>query len=1570
VKKSVLLIALLSLARLGSATVFMDEFATDNAGWTNGAGPVTHVNTGGGAGGASDNYISCTSDGTAGAGGKMVMNNAAQWKFNYTAAGLTAIQFYAKTSYAPNGLTIRAGVDGTGGKFVSTTGAFLPNDGAWHQLTIALTASDVTAAGGTNTALTLANPSQLRLLSNPAVAFSGSQIAATISYDRIRYLNNLATNTPTVTPTPVVPAATLTPDARPLYLYLGIKNSNVLQKVDPRTGKLLARMPLRVDIANEVNGVMGLAYSPLTGRYFVLMAMSDGPYDGSDRAVGEVNMSTGLVHFLGFTYDYATSLAVDGSGQLWSVTGEENSDHARFLMKIGMDGVTTMVTMGADERDHGLAYNWDDNSLYEASGDNADSLDRFSLASVNPARVHLNDFSGFSNDKAEALAYAGGNQFYIGMGDNVYLMSSTGGVRQAPVYTQTADYIRGIAASHDDFWGQSIPVGKYLYDVEQGAVNTLRKVDPQTGETLRVVPLALTGTATQTLYNIVGMDLKPGTAQVYVVFQQSSHDTSRTLGTLDLATGTIHPISGTGAAISSIAFDAAGNLFGSVGYLGGAGYTSNDIVRINLADGSLTKIVDASLQSAEFRNYDTAFAYNTGDGALYLSTYYHGNLYRIFASPTAVVTPVVETGISGTWGPATTSLGGGWMLTMSNYVLGFFSQSGEVQASAVTLDHYPKAMFLAGNLTLPTLTPTITATPTSTGSVTASDTPTPTKTPTAGYSYSLAAGKRVYAASKGKEILELNPATGDLRVLGVVGTNAHSVTGLLGMAKDPSNGQYFFVNGDSGFRQLFTVNMQSGQATYVADLNDYVNSLAFDAAGNLYGTIGDNGTLRHDVVSISKTTGTITQVLDITDNVDGNGLVFRPADGFLYNFESQGGGALNVMRKVSLDGATDLTVSASSPNMTSKTMSSAALPDGNLLVTDGSDFDVFTPAGTLVGRLYSSSDYGYLRGMVVADAIAGFATQPLSTPTPVPVRDQALIGASRNSMELYFLNPDSGEVKTTVYCTGLSFYGFTGLAWNPVEERLYGVAQITSGNSNRHLVSIALPSGAVTDIATIGAYVAGIAFTDQGTLYGVLGNGAGDIVPINTGTGAVGASVINPGGTSGLSLAYDAGLGRLFKLNGSNWSAVNSIDLAGPTAANVAFQTPASNAELRAATSWATGEVIVALSNDTLIRLDTVSGETTFLGTLGPDLKGLATVPLALLPPTPVPSPTPTGQSLLVVQNFGSGLKVLDLGSMAITQTYPVTLPNDTVVGFTGLARDPNTGLVFMLANMGGGGRHLLSFDLATGATTDLGNAGFFSGLAFNAAGTLFAVAGNNMGNTGQVFTMDTATAAVTQISTYSNGSAGLTLASDPNNSLLYVIKGSTSSRAQRYDSAGNSIGAYLPITLPDPSADTVEFAMYEQAGKLLVAYGQDLYRVDDSTGTPEFAGRLPLKLKGGVFINAPLATPTVQPTSTATQVLTFTPTPTQTPGFGHSGENRSIIGPVPAKRDQPLCLYFPAQPQSSQWTVFNSAGEKVASLNFGAESSQCWSHPTIAPGVYFVQLEVVTANGKETRTQKVAIVP
>ena len=110
------------------------------------------------------------------------------------------------------------------------------------------------------------------------------------------------------------------------------------------------------------------------------------------------------------------------------------------------------------------------------------------------------------------------------------------------------------------------------------------------------------------------------------------------------------------------------------------------------------------------------------------------------------------------------------------------------------------------------------------------------------------------------------------------------MTSAQGLAAQPSNGQLFVILTLSGVsnRSLATVNPTTGIATVIGNTGDYVNSLAFDAAGNLYGTTGQEGNLYVALVRINTSTAVLTYVYTLDRETSGLTLAFNSTDGLFY----------------------------------------------------------------------------------------------------------------------------------------------------------------------------------------------------------------------------------------------------------------------------------------------------------------------------------------------------------------------------------------------------------------------------------------------------------------------------------------------------------------------------------------------------------------------------------------------------------------------------------------------------------------------------------------------------------------
>src|SRR5207249_764294 len=124
-------------------------------------------------------------------------------------------------------------------------------------------------------------------------------------------------------------------------------------------------------------------------------------------------------------------------------------------------------------------------------------------------------------------------------------------------------------------------------------------------------------------------------------------------------------------------------------------------------------------------------------------------------------------------------------------------------------------------------------------------------------------------------------------------------------------------------------------------------------------------------------------------------------------------------------------------------------------------------------------------------------------------------------------------------------------------------------------------------------------------------------------------------------------------------------------------------------------------------------------------------------------------------------------------------------------------------------------------------------------------------------------------------------------------------------------------------------------------------------------------------------------PSDTPTPTDTPTKTPSNTPGPGTPSDtptatdtptpapfSHPVIGPVPVKPGDPVCVYYgSAQHDVVHWDVYNLAGDLVATLNYTTEPNPCWTPPVdIAAGIYMCRIEVTAGGSKTVTWQKVAI--
>jgi hypothetical protein len=131
-------------------------------------------------------------------------------------------------------------------------------------------------------------------------------------------------------------------------------------------------------------------------------------------------------------------------------------------------------------------------------------------------------------------------------------------------------------------------------------------------------------------------------------------------------------------------------------------------------------------------------------------------------------------------------------------------------------------------------------------------------------------------------------------------------------------------------------------------------------------------------------------------------------------------------------------------------------------------------------------------------------------------------------------------------------------------------------------------------------------------------------------------------------------------------------------------------------------------------------------------------------------------------------------GSTIAGASVTITLAGKTVVGGTGLARHPQSGVLYALLKISGSSfRRLVTLDEHTGVATDVGDTGHrFAGIAFGSNGTLYAVEGDGGGVPEALFTLNTTNASSTLFQQLGAGTDGETIAFDPDDGFLYHASG------------------------------------------------------------------------------------------------------------------------------------------------------------------------------------------------------
>ena len=127
----------------------------------------------------------------------------------------------------------------------------------------------------------------------------------------------------------------------------------------------------------------------------------------------------------------------------------------------------------------------------------------------------------------------------------------------------------------------------------------------------------------------------------------------------------------------------------------------------------------------------------------------------------------------------------------------------------------------------------------------------------------------------------------DGSTIGSVGMSlaGRSIKGGNGLATHPLTGELWALlklQGQSGGRELVTIDPRTGIATSIGNTGDRFSGIAFDSSGTLYGVTGRGANTPNTLFTLSTTNAAPTFVKTFGDTFNGKALTFNPVDGLLY----------------------------------------------------------------------------------------------------------------------------------------------------------------------------------------------------------------------------------------------------------------------------------------------------------------------------------------------------------------------------------------------------------------------------------------------------------------------------------------------------------------------------------------------------------------------------------------------------------------------------------------------------------------------------------------------------------------
>lgn len=140
-------------------------------------------------------------------------------------------------------------------------------------------------------------------------------------------------------------------------------------------------------------------------------------------------------------------------------------------------------------------------------------------------------------------------------------------------------------------------------------------------------------------------------------------------------------------------------------------------------------------------------------------------------------------------------------------------------------------------------------------------------------------------------LFNLNNTTGAITGGQVVTVPGRTITGLQGLAQDPTSGTVYAIARAAAVsgRLLITLNLTTGAGIEVGNLGDNFSSITFRPDGQMFGVTGDGATIPETLYLVNKATAATTLATALGAGSDGEVIAYSPATNLIYHWSGSGG---------------------------------------------------------------------------------------------------------------------------------------------------------------------------------------------------------------------------------------------------------------------------------------------------------------------------------------------------------------------------------------------------------------------------------------------------------------------------------------------------------------------------------------------------------------------------------------------------------------------------------------------------------------------------------------------------------